>query len=500
MRDPSANKSPTIAIVGGGISGLTAAFEIQTKLPSAKVVLLESAPRLGGVLETAEIDGYLVEKSADMFTIEPGAALELCRRLDRANELIETIPVHDRAYVATESDVHPVPRGLSLMLPGNVSAIMGSPLLDGAAKARFAQEIDVPPRDWSTDESLESFAVRRFGQAVFDRLIQPLVSGIYTADPKKLSMRATMQRFVDMEREHGSLIAAAKHQQSEIRKTSASSVPLPTNADREASGARYGLFRAPTAGIGQLIGWLSAASTNVNLVTGATANSLSRSGNQWQIRYQSASHGNQMLAADAVVLATAASISGRLLAEVAASSIANCQLAKARQALESISAASSAIVVLGVDRSQLRRDFRGYGIIVPTVLKRNVIATSFASNKFAGRTPKGKVLIRGFVGGALQSELVDLEDRELIALVKSEIERTVGLTGQPEMAHVFRWRNCMPQYHLGHLDRVNEIESGIAKLPGLELAGNSYRGVGIPACIESGQAAASRVADYLNSH
>ena len=221
----------TIAIVGGGITGLAAAYRVQNLKPNARVILLESSDRVGGVLRTEQVDGYLVEHSADMFTTDPPVALDLIRELGKTEELVETLPARDRAYVATEDSIHPVPRGLSLMSPTDIDAVLDSPLLDDEAKKRFLDEEGVPVSDWTDDESLESFAVRRFGRTAFERLIQPLVSGIYTADPAKLSMKATMSRFVDMELGHGSLIRAAANKKKSV--------------DAEASGARYGLFRAP---------------------------------------------------------------------------------------------------------------------------------------------------------------------------------------------------------------------------------------------------------------
>ena len=184
------------------------------------------------------------------------------------------------------------------------------------------------------------------------------------------------------------------------------------------------------------------------------------------------------------MLATPARVSAHLLRSVDDS---------LGQALSTIEAASSAIVVLGIDQSQLSKTFDGYGIIVPSILNRNVIATSFSSNKFSGRAPEGKHLIRCFIGGAMQSDLVDLTDEQLVDIATGELNATLGFSGSPEMSRVYRWRNAMPQYHLGHLDRVDDIDSMVATHPGLELAGNSYRGVGIPACIKSGTDAIDRI-------
>ncbi|MDG1872804.1 MAG: protoporphyrinogen oxidase [Mariniblastus sp.] len=483
--------SKTIVIIGGGVSGLAAAFQAQSSLPDASVILLEANDRVGGVLQTEKIQcnggEYLIEQSADMFVSDPPSAMQLIEQLGKTDQLLRTKPTIDRAYVATKDLIHPVPRGLSLMLPNKLEAVLKSPLLDEAAKRRFAQERDVVARSSDEDESLESFAVRRFGQSVFEQLIQPLVSGIYTADPKKLSMHATMARFVEMEREHGSLIRAAEFANAKNKKPL---VVASENADNETSGARYGLFRAPEKGMSQLVGWIVDALKRTTLRTSCKVEAVVKKDSKWSIQFRTG-HANdpETIQADGLVLATPARVSAKVLSELDG---------ELSGLLSTIKAASSAIVVLGLDQRQFSRQFDGYGIIVPSVLNRNVIATSFASNKFEGRTGEGKVLIRSFIGGALQPELVELDDCELIKLATEELERTVGFSGEPELSRVYRWRNCMPQYHLGHLQRVSKIEALVSSYAGLELAGNSYHGVGIPACIESGFEAIGRLVKALN--
>ena len=460
-----------IVVVGGGVTGLAAILELERLAPAAQVTLLDSSSRLGGVLESQQFQDFTIETSADMFTIDPSAALDLVRRLGREGDLLTTTPTKDRAYVATATGIEPLPRGFSLMLPADVDTVLASPILSTAGKQRFLQEQQVPQGDCSVDESLESFAIRRFGAEVFERLIQPLAGGIYTADPKTLSMQATMKRFIDMEQEFGSLIAAGKA----LQKKEAASA--------EASGARYGLFRAPKGGVGQLIHWMVEAVERAGLQSNQTVTAIDKTDTRWRV-----TTGEGSIDADAVIVATGAAVAGQLLKNV------DQPLASD---LSTITAASSAIVALAVDgqqfKSPLATGFGGYGIICPHVLGRQAIACSFTSNKFSNRAPDGKVLVRCFIGGALQAELVDRPDAELLEIAKAELQHWLGLEGDAEWARFYRWRNCMPQYTLGHLDRVSRIEQGVAEQTGLELAGNSYRGVGIPACIESGTAAARRL-------
>ena len=476
---PNKTTKKRIAIIGGGITGLSAVLELERLSKDLEIVLLEGSNRLGGVLCSESYDGYAVEHSADMFTTDPSTALDLVKRLGHERDLLTTLPTEDRAYVATASGIEPIPRGLSLMLPGDVDAVLASKILSDEGKKRFLQEESIPTKTSDDDESLESFAIRRFGQEVFDRLIQPLAGGIYTADPKTLSMQATMQRFLDMEQKHGSLIGAAKAQAKNNRGASAT------------SGARYGLFRAPKNGVGTLIDWMVEAVEGAELRTNQKAVSVQRSDSGWTVKTKT-----NVWDVDGLIMATSAKVSGELLSPTSAG---------LGETLSTITAASSAIVVQAFEQSQFGwkppsgEHFAGYGIIVPHSLGRRVIASSFSSNKFPGRAPEGKVLVRSFVGGALNAPLVDLPDDKLSQLALGELRTAVQLSGEAEWTKVFRWRNCMPQYTLGHLDRVAKIESMVEGLPNIQLAGNSYRGVGIPACIDSGGRASKQLLAELGS-
>jgi oxygen-dependent protoporphyrinogen oxidase len=466
----------TIVVVGAGLAGLTSAWKLQNLLPSAKIIVVEGSDRAGGILQTHSESGYVVDLAADMFTTNPNDALGLCFELGKDDDLLTTTPVAQRAYVATEESIEPVPRGFSLMLPANADAIRNTKILDREGIQRMLDEVNVPPFSTENDEDFQSFVVRRFGQQAFDRLVQPLVSGIYTADPCRLSMNATMRRFVDMERSHGSLIAASRDSDNK-------------SADREASGARYDLFRAPREGMNSLIRWLVNALKEVDVRFNWPVDRIEeQSGKGWLV-YSKQSDLNPV-EADAVILATP--VSG-------AASILSTAARKLSDRLSTIQSASCAVVVLAFDQRQLRRSFEGYGIVVPAILKRQLIAASFASNKFPGRAPGNKVLIRCFIGGAMQGELVDLSDRQLTDLAITELDRLIGIDGTPDLDLVCRWKNAMPQYHVGHLDLINSIDDELESFPSLALAGNAYRGVGIPVCVRSGIDAAVRIAQTDDS-
>ena len=466
----------TVTIIGGGISGLATAWKLKQISPTTRVTILESSDRLGGVLQTERIQDYLVETSADMFTSQPAAALELCRDLGMEDQLLTTATPKHKAYVGMKEKVVPVPEGFSLMVPAKAQAIRDWPLLSETGKQRLLDETGVAAKQYDSadsDEDFQSFAIRRFGQEAFDVLIQPLVSGIYSADPKKLSMNATMKRFVDMEREHGSLIKAVSERAS--------------SSDANASGARYNLFRTPQFGFSSLVDRLVESLRGfdaIEIKTSADVQSVQQTpSGKWSAKLESGD-----LESDAIIITAPAQPAAALLSNFEPLS----------SELSGIVSTSCAVVAMGIDRSELPQDFKGFGIIYPHIDGGSMIAISFASNKYPDRAPDGKLLLRFFIGGALQEELVDRDDDTLVTLALDQFEVSLGCRPTPEFCKVIRWKKTMPQYHVGHLDRVSRIESLVETLPGLELAGKSYRGVGIPACIESGFLAAARICESLN--
>lgn len=462
--------SPRIAVIGGGITGLAAANRLRELLPGVRLSLFEASGRLGGVLETVEHDGFLIERSADNFLTAPPAALELCRRLGMEDELVPTDESRRRAFVVRNGKLLPIPDGFFLMSPRKLLPMLRSPLLSIAGKLRLMAEPLVPrgpiaiaQGDLAADESVASFVRRRLGREVFERFVEPLVAGIYTADPEKLSIAATMPRFVEFERRHSSLLRATLGQSS---------------GDKSTSGARYGLFLAPKRGLQSLVTRLvyrlpaSAAHLEARIA------SVDRVDNGWQLS------GNSGARFDAIIVALPAHCAANLLPTVNAS-LAN--------ELASIGYAGCAVVSLGFRRSQIGHPLDGFGFVVPQSERMRIIAGSFASLKYPGRAPRGDVLIRVFIGGALHPEFLELPDAELRRIAQDELGELLRITGMPITADVARWPRSMPQYHVGHLARVARIEQLVDAYPTLGLAGNAYRGVGIPQCIASGEAAAERI-------
>lgn len=472
--DPALPALPRrVAVIGGGISGLAAAHRLLELDPAAHVTVFEGSDRLGGVLQTDRSrEGWLIERSADMFTTREPWALDLCRRIGIADELIETDARFRRAFVVRRGKLIPVPEGFTLMSPARVWPILKTPIFSPLGKLRMGWEYFSARRTNEPDESLESFVVRHFGRQTFDRLIQPLIGGIYTADPAKLSIQATMPQFVEMEREFGSLIRG-------MRAKAAGGKNQGTAAKGEGTGARYGLFVAPRDGMQRLVDAVAARLPGKSIRLGTRVERIERRGDRWQLVLRSSEE-----PFDKLIVAAPATTSSRLLREVAP------QLAGL---MGEIQHAGCSVAIVGIRRDQIPSVPNGFGFVVPAIEKRQIIAGSLASLKFPGRAPEGKLLLRVFVGGALQPELAQLPDDELRSLVLGELRALLGLTGEPEFFQVGRWMGMMPQYHVGHLDLVAKIEQQAAAIPNFALAGNAYRGVGVPFCIHSGEQAAERI-------
>ena len=476
--------TPRIAIIGGGIAGLSAAWQFQKHQRDFEVSLFDVASSLGGVLQTEQVGDYLVESSADMFVSDPDPAIQLCEEIGFADQLVRTSTVGQRAYIVRDGHLHPVPQGLSMMLPSQTESILASPLLSPAGKSRFLQERDIPASKSDEDESFESFAIRRFGTEAFENIFQPLIGGIYTADSAKLSMNACLKRFVDLEQQRGSLLAAG--QQSTKKQ------------DRQSSGARYGIFVAPRNGMTSLIDHLVSKLADVQICLSHRVVSARLVDQQWQIQTESTLGSSASQAKNETFDSVVFAISARQAVGI----VKNID-AELAEKLDTIEYASSAVVTIGCPESAFLENSnlpatQSFGFVVPEAENRPIIAGSFASNKFAGRAPQEKKLVRVFIGGAKHPEFLELDDNALIGLAVRQLQSLVGLEPEKtDFVNVYRWKNTMPQYHVGHLELVEQIFSRLQSHKGLEIAGSSYRGVGIPACIASGRSAAKRSINFL---
>lgn len=454
-----------IVVVGGGISGLADAHRL-IELGQTDVTLIEASPRLGGTIQTEFRDGFLIERGPDSFISEKPEALALAKRLGLESRLIQTNEKFRRSFIVRGGRLRPVPEGFQLLAPSRMWPFLTSDIFSVAGKMRMAADLFMPRKstNGTQDESLASFVRRRLGQEALERMAQPMVGGIYTADPETLSLRATLPRFLEMERKHRSLILAMLRQ-SNVQKTGT-------------SGARYSLFLSFDRGVQVLVDALTRINADFRFNT--RVESLRLEDRTWTI---TTTNGEQ-LKADAICLAVPAYVAATLLNDV------NRDLA---EKLRQVKYASTATINFGYERSAINHPLDGFGFVVPYIEKRSLIACTFSSVKFSGRAPDGHVLLRAFAGGALQPDIFALDESVLAARVESDLRELLGITAKPLFTEVAKWERSMPQYEVGHLDRINEIENEIKNLPGLALAGNAYRGAGIPDCIRSGETAAELI-------
>jgi len=465
----SASMPRRIAVIGGGISGLAAAHRLRELDPAVDVVVFEADDRLGGVLHTEHEAGYVIEHSADNFITNLPWGVDLCKRIGFDSELIGTRPTGRRALVVCRGRTLPVPEAFVLLAPKKFWPVITTPILSWRGKLRMLAEWFVPPRRGGGDESLASFVTRRLGVEAFERLVQPLVGGIYTADSSKLSLAATMPQFLEMERLHGSLLRAAwkdRHRQAA--------------AERDSHGARYSLFNAPRQGMSSMVAALANTLPPQSIRLLSPIEHLERASDGWHVTVKNSSPE----VFNGLIVATPGPIASRLLSSIDA---------ELSQAMGLIPYAGSVVALVGCRREQLTHPLDGFGFVVPEIERHKILSVSFSSQKYEGRAASDRVLLRVFLGGALQPEMLREPDHKIRAVVLEELQRLMGLSGEPELFRVRRWNAVMPQYHLGHLDLIERIDRRVAQFPGLGLAGNAFRGVGIPQCIRSGEQAAERV-------
>ncbi len=463
-----------IIVIGGGISGLAAAHHLlewsRQRHVNIDVNLLEAGPRLGGVIHTIHRDGFTIEAGPDNFITTKPAGVALCRRLGLEPLLQGTTTQHRGAMVVRGKRLLPIPEGFLLMAPSQIMPIVTSRIFSPWGKLRMAMEPFVPARRGGADESLASFVTRRFGSELLDRLVQPLVGGIYTADPQRLSVRTTLPRFLDMEVREGSLIKA-------MRKTAR------TRGRATETGARYSMFVTLKPGMSALPEAIAGriGRDRIHLHTAVTR--VERDGScdaPWSI---TAADGRSWRA-DAVIVACPTP---------AAASILSALDAELSHQLSAIDYASSAVVHLAFRRDQIGHALNSFGFVVPHRERRAILACSFNSVKYEGRAPAGWVLLRAFLGGKLQETLLERDDAELMAAARNDLAELLDIRGAPAWCMIHRWHKALAQYDVGHLDRIKAIRDRAASHPGLFLAGNGFEGVGIPDCIAEAERAAAQL-------
>ncbi len=466
-----------VAIIGGGISGLAAAFTLEEQRhagANVEYVLYESTARLGGVLRTEHIDGCVVEAGPDSFVTEKPWAADLCRALGIGDQLIGSNDADRKTYILTRGRLVEMPDGLMFMVPTKILSTGLSPLFSWKTKLRMTQELFHPPRAVNHDESVADFVARHYGPEMVDRLADPLLSGVYGGEAANLSVRAVLPRFAEMERTHGSLgramLAARRKMNSGPGK------PAPP------------LFTSLRHGMQHLAEVTVAHLTPSSLRTDAPVEAIQMEADSWVV-----SAGMQSDQFDSVIVALPARAAAQVLR------LASPELSAE---LASVDYSSSITVGLGYD-SDVRRSLPpGFGFLVPRSEGKRLLAATFVHNKFPHRAPEDRALLRCFFAGANAENVWASSDDEIVGIVRSELQQILGpqvlnSRTEPLFARVYKWKSAMAQYGVGHLESLERIERLRRKLPALALAGNAYRGIGVPDCVRSGREAAKEVAQAL---
>ncbi|MGA9813781.1 MAG: protoporphyrinogen oxidase [Terriglobales bacterium] len=455
-----------IAIVGGGISGLAAAFALEERRHAGEAlefVVYESSSRFGGVLFTEQVEGCLIEAGPDSFLTEKPWAADLCRRLGIEDQLIGSNDADRKTYILVKGRLVPMPDGLMFMVPTQLSPALLTPLFSTATKLRVAREWWYPARHSVADESVAALVERHYGAEMVDRLADPLLAGVYGGEASQLSARAVLPRFVEMESKYGSLgrgmLAARK------------------NVKRSQPGLP--IFSSLKGGMQQLADTLASRFSPDVLRANAPVQAVQRQDRGWVV---SAGYASDQF--DAVIVATPARAAAALL------EIASAELVSE---LRAISYSSSVTVALGFNQSVRAALPPGFGFLVPRREGKRLLAATFVHNKFPHRAPADRALLRCFLGGSRDEQVLQLSDENILDIVRDELRQILGVKADPLFARLYRWKGAMAQYTVGHMERLQRIEGLVKQLPGLALAGNGYRGIGVPDCIRSGEAAAQQL-------
>ena len=449
-----------VAIVGGGISGLAAAYELQRR--SVGVRLLEASDRPGGVIRTDRFDGWVIDGGPDSMLVQKPAAVALCRELGLGDRLISTLAPRT-AYVLRDGHLHPIPEGSFLGFPVRVSALATSSLFSIGGKLRMACEAVIPRSEDDEDESIAAFVRRRFGEEAVEYLADPLLAGIHAGDVDRLSIRALFPRLVDAERQSGSVIRAFRA----LRMT-----PSPRGA-----------FVSLPGGVGELVDALVAAIPVEAIVTAARVTDLRHAGT-FTLDTTAG-----LVQATAVILAVPAYAAGGMLRGVHTGLAGLC---------DEVPYASTATVAFGYRRDQIGHAMRGTGFVVPRVELNPLLAATWVTSKWPHRAPEGHVLLRGFLGGGRDPHRLNHTDDELIELARDALTDVMSISGAPIFSRLYRWTRQSPQYEVGHLERLASIERHLARFPGLYVTGSGFRSIGIPDCIADGRETAARAVAFVS--
>jgi protoporphyrinogen/coproporphyrinogen III oxidase len=471
-----------VVIIGGGIAGLAAAYyTCKNSGIQGSVTILEEADYWGGKISTERIDDFVIEGGPDTFVVTKPWAVNLCKELGIAERLKGTDPNNKKTYILKNERLHELPGGLTMMIPTEFSPMIRTGLLSWPAKARMGLDFFLPAAKENDDETLGGFVTRRLGREAYENLIEPLMSGIYAGDGDQLSLQATFPYLRDLERKHGGLVKGAlalrRERARSLRSNGRSPDPTP--------GSRS-IFLTPIGGLAEIVETLveKLRTFDVELRLNTAVREVSRTHEGYQINLWN----GEYLLANSIILATPTYITADLIEGFAPDLIGE---------LRAIEYVSTATVSLAYRESDLPRLLDGYGYVIPRQEGRKALACTWTSSKFPHRAPEGYALLRVFIGRAGQEEEIQWHDEGLLEIAREELQLTLGITAEPLFTRTYRWERAMPQYNLGHPDRLVRIAASLKAYPGLALAGGGYQGIGIPDCIRSGELAAEHIRKFV---
>lgn len=463
-----------VVILGGGITGLTTAFYLQKEarekqLP-LEIILIEATHRLGGKIQTLVRDGFVIERGPDSFLARKQSASRLANEVGIGDTLVSN--TSGKSYVLAKERLHPMPGGSIMGIPTQIGPFITTGLFSLTGKMRAAADFILPKSDPAQDQSLGYFFRRRLGDEVVENLIEPLLSGIYAGDIDQMSLMSTFPQFYEVEQKYRSLVLGMKK-----------STPAPKKSPA-AKGSKKGMFLTPKGGLQSFVDAIESKLDPGSILRGHRVERVQKTENGYRIRLNS----GEVLEADTVVSTVPHQVLPAIFPDY-----------EFFEVFENVPSTSVANVALVFPKEAIEKDIDGTGFVVSRNSDYTITACTWGHKKWPHSCPEDKVLLRCFVGRAGDETVVDLSDDEIIKIVLEDMNKTMNITMEPEFAVISRWKNAMPQYTVGHKDRLSKVLEQVNKeLPGVFIAGSSFEGLGIPDCIDQGEAAVEKVLAYLS--